>query len=392
MDKREFEIQLREKIIPYWEEMCDRENGGYYGLKDFDLHIDRKAVKGGILNSRILWFFAEAYRLLHEEELLFYADHAYAFLTRRLIDPDAGGVFWSVNFDGTPDDTAKHTYNQAFAIYALAAYYRASGSREALDTAEKLHAVIEEKCKDASGYRESFDRYWKQSGNEKLSEDGYMASRTMNTVLHVMEAYTGLCEASPSAKCRRDLMDTADMFSRQIYNPAEKHLEVFFDQKMKSISDLYSYGHDIEASWLLDRATDTVGDAEFTGKIHRITDILAEGVLENGFDGNSVNNECLKGTVDQTKVWWVQAEAVVGFTNAYFKTGDIRYRTAADRIWDYIKMHFIDPRQGGEWFWDLSPEGTPDSRKPITEPWKCPYHNGRMCMEMIRRLEKAAEE
>ncbi len=175
-------------------------------------------------------------------------------------------------------------------------------------------------------------------------------------------------------------------FKDQVYNEKTHRLEVFFDAKMNTISDLYSYGHDIEASWLLDRACDVLKDDKITEETHAYTNALAAEVYKEALENGSMNNECFKGVVNTTKVWWVQAEAMVGFYNCYEKTGEARYKEITEQLWNYIKKYIIDKRPGSEWFWDLDKEGSPVSRKPIVEPWKCPYHNGRMCMEMMRRL------
>ncbi len=383
----ELKKQLVEKIIPYWKALRDDVNGGYYGYVDFDLNVQKDAVKGCILNSRIMWFFSSAYLTLGDKELLDEATHAYEFLKNACLDKENGGVFWSLTYDGKVEDSTKHTYNQAFAIYALSAYYAASKDKEALDIALGLFDKIESTCVDQYGYLEAFTQDWKLVDNDKLSENGLLADKTMNTLLHLLEAYTGLLDVYKSDKVKEKLVEILHAFKDKVYNPEKKQLEVFFDEKLNTISDLYSYGHDIEASWLLDRACEVLGDEKITAEIHEMTNVLAEAVYNNAIVGNSLNNECFHGVVDTTRVWWVQAEAIVGFYNAYQKTNNEKYLDMAKNIWEYIKEYFIDKRDGGEWFWDLNKDGVPESKKPITEPWKCPYHNGRMCMEIIRRTK-----
>lgn len=290
-----------------------------------------------------------------------------------------------LDYDGSVKETMKHTYNQAFAIYALAAYYEATQKQEALKLAMDLFACIEEKCVDKYGYQEAFDRQWQLIDNEKLSENGVNASKTMNTLLHLLEAYTELYKLSGNLRVKERLVYILGIFEQKVYHPGEGRLEVFFDEQMNSIAELYSYGHDIEASWLLDRAVDVIGEKEITQRIHYITANLAENIYREALVGNSVNNEKFNGEVNDTKVWWVQAESVVGFYNAYEHSGNKMYYEAAEKIWHYIQEFFVDKRKGGEWFWDLTKEGVPESQKPITEPWKCPYHNGRMCFELYRR-------
>lgn len=377
--------ELSDRIIPFWKRLRDDEHGGYYGYMDFDLKVDKKFEKGCILNSRILWFFANAYMTLKDKSLLAEAAHAYSFMREYCEDKEYGGVFWSVTYDGLPLDTTKHIYNQAFAIYALSSYYAASNDSSALDFAMSLFEKIETIGTDSYGYLESFNRKWELEDNDKLSENGLLADKTMNTLLHVLEAYTELYRVNKDERVKKALIKILDAFRNQVFNEETHRLEVFFDEKMNTISDLYSYGHDIEASWLLDRAATVLADEKIKAATNAYTNELVAEVYKEALSDGAMNNECFKGVVDTTRVWWVQAEAMVGFYNCYEKTGITEYKDITEKLWIYIKEHIIDRRQGSEWFWDLDKDNNPVSRKPIVEPWKCPYHNGRMCMEIIRR-------
>ena len=382
----EIRKHLTDCIIPFWKKLRDDEHGGYYGYMDCDLQVDRKAVKGCILNSRITWFFANAYLALRDESLLNEAKHGYEFMQKYCVDKEKGGVYWSVACDGTPVDTTKHTYNQAFSIYALSSYYDASGDKEALDTAMNLFHIIEERCMDEIGYKEAFDREFHEVENDKLSENGVIAEKTMNTLLHVFEAYTELYRVSGNADVKKRLEWILDTFAEKIYNPELHRQEVFFDREMNSILDLHSYGHDIETAWLIRRGTDVLGEKVYEDKMLPVILDLTSQVYKVAFDGHSFANECEKGVVDQNRIWWVQAEAVVGFLNAYKLAPEHEeYLEAAKAEWNFIKEHVVDKREGSEWFWDVNDKGEAVSGKPIVEPWKCPYHNGRMCLEVIRR-------
>ena len=384
----EIRSHLTDCIIPFWKKLRDNENGGYYGYMDYDLQVDKKAVKGCILNSRITWFYANAYLILHDESLLQEAKHGYEFMQKYCVDKDKGGVFWSVAYDGTPEDTTKHTYNQAFSIYALSSYYDASKDKEALETAMELFRIIEERCTDEIGYKEAFDREFKEIENDKLSENGVIADKTMNTLLHVFEAYTELYRVSGDADVKKRLEWILDTIADKIYNPELHRQEVFFDREMNSILDLHSYGHDIEAAWLIRRGTDVLGEKAYEEKMLPIILDLTGQVYKVAFDGHSFANECEKGVVDQNRIWWVQAEAIVGFLNAYALAPEhTEYREAAKAEWEFIRNYVVDKREGSEWFWIVDREGKAVSGKPIVEPWKCPYHNGRMCLEVIRRAE-----
>lgn len=385
--KSEVKNHLETKILPFWKNLRDMENGGFYGYMDFDLNIDKEAVKGCILHSRILWFFSNAAMTLKDNTLLEYAKHAYDFIKNYCLDETYGGIYWAVTYDGKIADGMKHTYNQAFAIYALSSYYDASGNEEALELAWKLYELIEHQCKDEEGYLEAFDRNFEPISNEKLSENGVMAEKTMNTLLHVFEAYTELYRVTKDENVEKNLRWILDIFADKVYNPARHRQEVFFDAHWNTLIDLHSYGHDIETAWLIDRGCEVLGDAALEAKMQVITKDLTAEVYKTAFKKNSLLNECEKGVDNVSRIWWGQAESLVGFLNGYEKAPEHReYLEAVFGQWDYIKTNLVDLRDGSEWFWDLDDDGKPSTKKPIVEPWKCPYHNGRMCFEVIRRL------
>lgn len=384
--KEEIKDELVQRIIPFWQNQIDDENGGYYGYLSFDLIPDKTAVKGCILNSRILWFFSNAYLLLKDDELLINAKQAYTFFRNHCLDNRYGGVYWSVEADGRPYDTTKHTYNQAFIIYALASYYDASKDNEALIQALDLFHLIESRCKDDLGYQEAFTREFSPESNEKLSENGILADRTMNTLLHILEAYSELYRVSKNEEVKDRIKHILFLFKVNLFNKDERRLDVFFNLQYENLINLKSYGHDIEAAWLIDRATELIGDASLIEDMNKVTNHLEESVYQKGYRDHSIMNECEGGVNNTLRIWWVQAEGMVGFMNAWQKHHDDKYYDAMQQIWTYIKTYLIDKRNGSEWFWEVDETGVASSQKPIIELWKCPYHNGRMCIEMIRRL------
>lgn len=386
---QQIEEHLRKKLIPFWEGLADRHRGGFYGYVGYNLEPDREAVKGVILNSRILWFFSNAYLTLKDPELLKYGEHAYLFLRDFCVDRDFGGVYWSLGCDGKTEDDTKHTYNQAFAVYALSSYYAASKNKEALKLAYDLYELIETRCRDEGGYGEAFSRDFVPVSNEKLSENGVTAARTMNTLLHVFEAYTELYRVDHRADVAQKIREILDVFADKVYYPEKRRQEVFFDGEWNSLIDLHSYGHDIESSWLLDRGCRVLGDERYTRKMEPVILALAEEIYERAYRDHSVMNECENGVDNTDRIWWVQAEAVVGFLNAWEKWPEREYFLEAARdIWEYIVQVMVDKREGSEWYWRVDEIGRPVEGEPIVEPWKCPYHNGRMCMEVIRRMKK----
>ena len=377
--------ELENHIAPFWAGLRDDENGGFYGYLSCGLELDKKADKGVILHSRILWFFSKCYIVLKDEKYKELAFHAFEYVKNHCIDYDNGGVYWMTDCKGNPSDTMKHTYNIAFAVYALSCYYNAVGDRFALDLAYKLFSDIEENTRDEYGYREAFTKEWELIPNDALSENGLMADKTMNTILHLIEAYTELYKAGHSERVAERLKFLLGQMKDKVFDPERNALKVFFDTKLDVIGDIHSYGHDIETTWLIDLACDTLGDRELIADWADRDLKISENILNIALEDGALNNERENDRIDRTRVWWVQAESVVGFTNAYQHSGDKKFLDAARTVWEYIKAHIIDKREGGEWYSELTFEGTPHEWKEIVGPWKCPYHNGRMCMELISR-------
>lgn len=381
----EVKSELTNHIIPFWNKLRDDENGGFYGYMGFDLKLDKKADKGVILHSRILWFYSKAYITLKDEKLLDNAKHAYEFIKTKCVDYENGGVYWMVNYKGEPSDTMKHTYNIAFAIYALSCYYNASDDKEALDLAYKLFEDIEKNTLDEYGYQEAFSKTWELVSNDALSENGLMADKTMNAILHLIEGYTELYKADKCPKVAERLKFLLGQMKDKVYDPSTNALKVFFNKKLEVIGDIHSYGHDIEATWLMDLACDTLGDEELKKEFAEMDLIISHNIQNIAFEGGALYNERDKTEVDKKRVWWVQAESIVGFINAYQHCGEKKFLETAAQIWEYIKSDIIDKREGSEWFWEVSYDHKPFENREIAGPWKCPYHNGRMCMEVISR-------
>ena len=409
MLKDEVKAHLTQVIIPFWSKLRDDEYGGFYGLVDYSLNVYKQFTKGVILHSRILWFFSNAYMTLGDKKCLDNAKHAFEYIKKYCVDYENGGVYWSTKYNGEVEDSTKHTYNIAFAIYAMSSYYDASKDEDALKIASDLYHIIETKCRDNVGYLEAFTRDFQPESNEKLSENGIVAQKTMNTLLHVFEAYTEYYRVTKDPEVKERLCWIMDQFADKVYNKELKRQEVFFDKDMNSMINLHSYGHDIETAWLIDRGCEVVGDEAYIEKMTPITKALTQTVYEMAYHKNSLWNECEDGVPDKTRVWWVQAETVLGFLNGYQRDNSkTEYLEAAKNVWKYIQDNLIDKRSGSEWFSEVDDNGQVVDvtlsdkeietfkgvmgeindnkiKKPIVEPWKCPYHNGRMCMEIIRR-------
>ena len=382
MIREEIKNHLEQKILPFWMSLKDDAFGGFYGYMDENLILEKNADKGCILNSRILWTFSTAAKELGREDLRQYADHAMAFF-RNFEDPVNGGVYWSVTFDGKPADTTKHTYCQAFAVYGLAAYYRLTGSREALDKAMDLFHIIESRCKDEDGYLEALKADFSPESNEKLSENGVMASRTMNTLLHVVEAYTELYRACPDGQVMVAAVEGLTQFLARIYNPEKRRLEVFFDLDFRPLLDMQSYGHDIEGSWLIWDSVETFIHPDGREYWRKMCLDLLESTTERAFTDHGLHYEIVDGKVNTIRAWWPQAEAMLGFAFGWQMTGDTEWLKRMRTQWEYILRAITDPREGSEWFNEIHEDGT-SVHKPVVEEWKCPYHNGRMCLRLMK--------
>ncbi|MBE5804915.1 MAG: N-acylglucosamine 2-epimerase [Clostridiales bacterium] len=382
----ELKTHLTKKILPFWENLADEKNGGYYGYVDKHLVVDTNAHKGCILNSRTLWAFATAARVLEDDRYLTYARRAYDFM-QRFEDKENGGVYWSVTAQGEPLDLTKHTYCQAFAIYGLAAYARATGLAEPIEKAMELFRVIEDKCTDAGGYGEAYKCDFSPKNNDKLSENGVMASRTMNTLLHVLEAYAELYRACGSEDVRRAGIVCLERFLKVMYNKEKRRLEVFYDAEYNSLLDMQSFGHDIEASWLIWDAVECLLPEGEREPYKAMCIALAESVHERAMTDHGLKNEIVNGEVDELRIWWVQAEALLGFSNAWELTGNELFKTAVEVQWPATQRLVVDPRPNGEWYWSVYEDGTMTER-PMVEEWKCPYHNGRMCLRIIEQNKR----
>ena len=401
--------ELTDHILPFWaEHALDARDGGFIGRIDPAGRPDPEAGKGGILGARILWTFAAATRVLGEapaggDRWRAMADRAYAALTQRFLDPVHGGIYWMIAPDGRPlgpsFDDRKHVYAQAFAVYALSEYHRATGHAEALEQAQTLYGLIERHGADPvhGGYYEAFSRDWQPLADARLSDKDADEAKSMNTHLHVLEAYATLLRVWPDAALAERLRALLQLFLDHIIDAERGHLRTFFDDDWTSKAALDSYGHDIEASWLILEAADGLAEAGFPDpglreRVRAAAVALAATTRREGVDrdGSLFNERHADGSLDDDKHWWPQAEAVVGFLNAYEETDDAAFLAAAVRAWDYIEAHVID-RTHGEWFGVLRRDGTPTDKEDKVGPWKCPYHNARACLEVMARVGSLVE-
>lgn len=380
---------LTTNILPFWSERMFDTSGGFYGRMDGNDQLDIDAQRGGILNARILWTFSSAYRILGDSAWLSMATHARNYIIQHFIDRRHGGTFRSVDAAGNPVDKLKQTYSQAFFIYALTEYYRVTGDEESLGEAKKIFALIEHYCYDKqnNGYFEAFDQEWKRVNDQLIGEKSEQDTKGMNTHLHLMEAYTNLYRVWPDKMVAARLRNLIRLFLERLIDPQTRHLVVFTNDQWEKTSDINSYGHDIEASWLLDEAATVLGDTELKNKVEEISLHVLQAACEGlQPDGSLIyEKDIVTGHSDTDRHWWPQAEAIVGFTNAWKLTGDKGYLLKAKRCWEYTNRTLVD-HQHGEWYYSVSEQGVPNRQSDKAGFWKCPYHNGRMCLELIERV------
>lgn len=388
--KVRLETELKEGILDFWLKYSkDDVNGGFLGEVQRDLTVIDNAPKSLVLNTRILWTFSSAYRLYQNSEYLTMAQRAYHYLNEHFIDYANGGLYWMLNAKGEPIETKKQIYGQAFAIYAYSEYYRAVQDEKALAQAIELFQLLEQHGYDNNfkGYIEALSTDWEETDDLSLSNKDLNEKKSMNTHLHIMEAYTNLYRVWPSEKLAVKLRELIEITVLHIVDSESGHFLLFFDEQWNSQSKHVSYGHDIEGSWLLVEAAEVLGDEILLEHIKQTALKMAEAVLLNGIDvDGALFNEAEHGQIiDEQKDWWPQAEAVVGFYNAYQLTNDDRFLVAAKSSWEFIEERLID-RQYGEWYWSVERDGAPSNNLQKISAWKCPYHNSRMCFEMLLRL------
>ena len=398
----EFKKVLQDNILSFWlNRMQDNQNGGFYGQIKGDGTLVPDAPKGCILNGRILWAFSAAYRVLGKPEYLEAATRAKDYIIDHFLDREYGGVYWSVDYKGNPLDTKKQFYALGFVLYGMSEYVRATGNEEALGICLSLFDTIEEHAYDTQygGYIEACTRDWQPIEDMRLSDLDANYPKSQNTHLHIIEPYTNLLRAVQefkssrvqefkSSRVQEAVHRLIDIFCDRILNPDTHHLDLFFDMDwQRGAGWLESYGHDIECSWLLHEAALVLADKEVLRKVEPIVQLVAQA-SEKGLnpDGSMTHEANLDtGHVDKDRHWWVQAETVVGFYNIYQYFGDTSALQKAENCWQYIKDHLID-YDNGEWYWSADENGNINQKDDKAGFWKCPYHNSRMCIELIERL------
>lgn len=386
--RRELEEE-RVSILRFWSTyMVDADNGGFHGSLDNDHRVQQDSPKGIVLNSRILWTFSAAYNIDKQDEYLRIAVRAFDYILKYFTDKDFGGVYWSVDRFGNVIEDRKQTYGQAFCIYGLTEFYKISSEPLALETARNIFFLLEKHCFDGGygGYIEALAVDWTDTDDLRLSEKDQNEKKTMNTHLHVIEAYANLYQVWPNELLADRIKHLLDIFKNHIINPATGHLNLFMDEKWNLKSSLVSFGHDIEAAWLLAECADVIADEASIAHYKTLSIDLAVAASRGIASDGGLWYEYDSGT----DVWirekhsWPQAEAIVGFLNTWHLTGKDEWLDRALNTWNFIKENLKD-KSRGEWFWGIGSDGKYLAKEKAGF-WKCPYHGVRACMEAARRV------
>jgi mannobiose 2-epimerase len=377
-------------ILNYWiSNTIDLNNGGFYGQIDGKGILHPGAPKGSVLNTRILWTFAAAYKYKKDSRYLDMAKRAKEYIFNYFIDKKYGGIFWTLDYKGKVLEPKKQIYAIAFAIYAFSEYYKISGDRNVLTKAIELYNLIEKYSFDSNydGYFEAFSREWNNIDDLRLSDKDANEKKTMNTHLHILEAYTSLFKVWPDDRLKIKLEGLIHIFLYKILDKTSYSFNLFFDEKWNIKSDVYSFGHDIEGSWLLYEAAKTINNKSLINKVTEVSISIAENILKNAIDndGGLFNEIKNKRVVDTDKHWWPQAEAIVGFLNAFEISANEKFAEAAFNVWNFINKYIIDKTKG-EWFFRVNKEGLVYKNEDKVGLWKCPYHNSRCCIEAVERI------
>ncbi|WP_159519202.1 AGE family epimerase/isomerase [Sunxiuqinia indica] len=386
--KKELEAELR-AILSYWiDHTQDKDKGGFVGARDHYNRLVPGAEKGAVLNARILWTFSAAYNFTQNPGYLNIANRAYHYLVDRFIDPINGGLYWSLNEDGKVANSRKQIYAQGFGIYGFSEYYKATQNKEALQHATGLFELIEKHSydHDHGGYIEALSENWSPLEDMRLSSKDANEPKSMNTHLHILEPYTNLYRVWPDEQLKKKMDDLIRVFINHIINKKTSHFQLFFDYDWTVRSGIISFGHDIEGAWLLAEAAYELADDKLIAEVEDISLKMVDAVLAEGMaNDGSVCYEQENKHLDTDKHWWPQAEAMVGLVYAWKISGDKNYLEMMNKTWHFIQTHLID-NKNGEWFWSVDNNGVPTTNNDKAGFWKCPYHNSRALIEVIKNL------
>jgi mannobiose 2-epimerase len=388
------EKDLLENLLPFWLQHAPREKGGFLGLMSEELLRDSQAPRSAVMVARILWTFSAAYRLYAQPEYLQMAQIALKDLRKSFWDPIYRGIYWLVGSDDRVVMDRKHSYAQGFAIYGLSEYCRATGDHSALELAIALFDLLENYAHDDlfGGYIEGCARDWSALADMRLSDKEPVCQKSMNTLLHIIEPYTNLLRVWRNERIEKRVRELILIFLERVIDKRNNHFCLFFDQNWQHRQDEISFGHDIEGSWLLVEAAEVLGDTALLKQVEQTALQMAEAVLNEALapDGSLYYERHRDGSLNKERHWWVQAEGMVGFYNAYQLSGDARYVSAMQEVWNFIDAYMVD-HENGEWHKVLDANLRPCANVPKIGPWECPYHHSRAAFELVERIGKCGK-
>ncbi len=388
--------EMYNNILPYWmNRVKDESTGGYHGAFHTDDSPDLSAERVLILNARLLWTYSSAYRVLGDKAYLEEAWYAYRYFMKYFYDEKNGGFYYSVHPDGSPAQDFKLVYGQAFAIYGLSEFYRVSGHEPALNDAVALYEKLEQVALDPvnGGYWETFSADWSERADAKRSLS-HNATKSMNTHLHMIEAYTSLLRVYPTPKMKEDATRHFNIMTKKILNRASGHYYLYLQDNWEHTNLWESYGHDIEGSWLMNECAHVIGDKALIAESKKIATEIAQACMKSIMpDGSMLEEGTPEGTfMHRKRVWWIQAENVVGMLNAWQASGNALFLKTSLNCALYIRSYMSD-RVNGEWFGTLDDNKQPGTVHPEkVSGWKCPYHNARMALEIVERYHALKEK
>ena len=388
--KTELTAEL-DNILEYWSKHAiDPKNGGFIGQIDCNEYKNFEAEKGSVLNARILWSFSAGYAITKNEDHKRLAKKAFEYIINHFYDSEFGGIFWSINSDKTPKDTKNQIYALAFTIYGMSEYYAITKDEKALECSILLYKKIQDHSYDPinKGYFEAFTRDWQPIEDLRLSDKDANEKKTMNTHLHIVEGYANLYKVWKDNTLKNDIIELLEVIETHFINKKTGHLRLFFDENWVEKPDVISYGHDIEAAWLLLQCAERTQNKELINRYKKYALLLANATFE-GIDpidgGLWYECETDENKLMSEKHWWPQSELMIGFFNAYQLSNDQKYLDAVLKNWEFVK-HYILDKKNGEWIWGINADYSL-IKKDKAGFWKCPYHNSRVCIELIHRIE-----
>jgi len=384
-----FRENLEKCILRFWiDHAIDFEYGGVIGWLDRNGSPSKPGTKSLVVQTRVVWTFSAAYQ--HNPQRIYQeiASHALKFLRERMWDSHHGGFNWLVDREGRLTEDKKQIYGQSFAMFGLAEFAQAFNDPISRQEALELFHLVDDRAHDKvnGSYHQTYSSDW----NKPLDDDRIFdipGGKHQCAQTSLLEAFITLYTVTRDPKVRMRLEELLDISINRLVDDQHGYTYVHLTDDWKpTTSNRSSYGHDIKLSWLLTTAAEALG-YPIEPKVKSTSLALVDHVLRDGFNwkqgGIDWEGPASGPATEKQKAWWVQAEGLVGLLNAYQLTHEPRYWKAFEKQARYVFTCFVDHRYG-EWFENDNPYEQALGCK--TNIWKEPYHQGRACLEIIRRL------